>query len=79
MQQLSLLLSLAETRQLLGLSRTTVFRLLKEGRLSSVRVGARHLVTRESIYRLVHPEQPPVTTWISVAKPEHNGGAHVQA
>lgn len=39
------------TSDLLGLPRTAVFRLLRERRLDSVRVGKRRLVSRASVER----------------------------
>jgi excisionase family DNA binding protein len=40
-------------RKATGLGRTKIFELIKEGRLSTVKVGRRTLVTAESIRRLV--------------------------
>ena len=37
----------------LGLGRTTIYALIAEGRLDSVKVGSRHLVKTASIKRLI--------------------------
>jgi excisionase family DNA binding protein len=52
---LSLLISLGDTQRLLGVSRSTVYRLIQQGQLAVVKINARHLVTRESLLRLVTP------------------------
>lgn len=37
----------------LGLGRTTIYALIAEGRLESIKVGSRHLIKTASIRRLV--------------------------
>lgn len=44
-----LLVSIADVCQILGLSRTTVDKLINESQLQRVKVGRRALITRESI------------------------------
>jgi predicted DNA-binding transcriptional regulator AlpA len=51
----SLLLSLKDVEVLTGLSRSTVYRLVTQGQLTVVKINSRHLVTRESLTRLVTP------------------------
>lgn len=41
----------------LGLGRTTTYRLIKEGRLRSIKVGRRRLVTVDEIARFLRDEQ----------------------
>lgn len=47
-----LLYSIAETQRILGLGRTTVWRLVASGDLEAVRVGARRLIKADSVRRL---------------------------
>jgi excisionase family DNA binding protein len=44
-----LLCSIENTTRILGVSRTTVYQLVKEGRLRQVKVGRRALITSRSI------------------------------
>jgi predicted DNA-binding transcriptional regulator AlpA len=48
-----LLRSIPETGEKIGVGRTSVYALINEGRLKSVKIGARHLVVDESIEKLV--------------------------
>lgn len=45
--------SINETAKVLGLGRTSVYLLIKDGRLDVVRIGRRTLVRVESIQRLL--------------------------
>lgn len=49
-------ISIAETQKVTGLGRTTIHRLINEGQLERVKVGARSLITVESIKRLTTPK-----------------------
>jgi excisionase family DNA binding protein len=49
----SVLLSVKECAELLGLSRTTTFSLIRDGALRSVKVGSRRLVPRTAMERFV--------------------------
>lgn len=44
-----LLVSIADVCQILGLSRTTIDKLINESQLQRVKIGRRALITRESI------------------------------
>lgn len=48
-----LLHSVREVGQLLGLSRTTVFGLLKTGALSSVRIGRRRMISADAVFEFI--------------------------
>lgn len=48
-------LSIKETREALGLGRTTIYKLLATGQLDRVKAGTRTLVTVTSIERLLAP------------------------
>jgi excisionase family DNA binding protein len=48
------LLGVREATQLLSLGRSTVWRLLKEQRLQTVRIGGRTLIPLESVYELMN-------------------------
>lgn len=48
------LCSLPEASELLGVSRTTVFALIKRGDLQRVKIGARTFISRDSIDGFVH-------------------------
>jgi excisionase family DNA binding protein len=52
-------LTVADTVNLLGLGKTTVYRLIGEGRLAKVKVGRRTLILMESVNELlaVEPRQ----------------------
>ncbi len=39
----------------LGIGRTSIYALLKEGRLDSIKIGRRTLLTTASIHRLAQP------------------------
>lgn len=45
-------LNINETCHLLRVSRTTLWRLIKEGRLKSIKLGSRVIIARENIYEL---------------------------
>ena len=45
--------SISETARALGLGRTSVYLLINEGKLATVKVGRRRLVKVESLRRLV--------------------------
>ena len=53
---LAKLVSIGDTIDLLGVGRTTVYRLIKEGALSKRKIGRRSLITRTSIERLQERE-----------------------
>lgn len=44
--------SIAETCKMLGLSRTTIWRLIKNNRLTVTKIGARVIITQQDIDRL---------------------------
>lgn len=46
-------ISINEAAKALGLGRTTVYALIREGRLEIVKLGRRTLVKTESIHRLI--------------------------
>lgn len=48
-----ILLSQADTARLLAVERTTIYRLLRAGELTKVKVGRRALVTRASVDEFV--------------------------
>jgi excisionase family DNA binding protein len=50
-----LALSINETAKLLGVGRSSVYALLKTGRLDAIKIGRRTLLTTESIKRLARP------------------------
>lgn len=47
--------SIAESARLLGLSESTVKRLLASGKLVAVRVGVHRRIPRDELYRLLEP------------------------
>jgi excisionase family DNA binding protein len=51
------LLSVQDCAELLGLSRTTTFSLIRDGNLESIKVGARRLVPRAAVDRFVRASQ----------------------
>jgi excisionase family DNA binding protein len=48
-----LLYPMAEAAALLGISRSNVYQLLRDGRLTSVRIGSRRLIPRASLESFV--------------------------
>jgi len=52
-QMLPIALSIKETAKALGLGRSSIYALLKGGRLTAIKVGRRTLVTTNSIARLI--------------------------
>ena len=51
---LKLLLTVEDAAELLSIGRTNAFRLIKDGELQSVKIGARRLVPRASVEAYVH-------------------------
>lgn len=51
--------TIAGAREALGLGTTKLYELIKEGRLKTVKIGRRTLVTVASIKRLVGADQGP--------------------
>jgi excisionase family DNA binding protein len=49
----SILLSVEETAELLGLGRTHTYELVMSGRISSVKIGRRRLVVRDGLQEFV--------------------------
>jgi len=49
--------SMAEVAALTGLGRTTLFKLVKEGRLQATRIDRRTLITHEAIVELLKPSE----------------------
>jgi len=49
----ALTVSIVDAAKALGLGRTTIYMLIKSGRLEARKIGGRNLVTVESIRRLV--------------------------
>lgn len=47
----------AELMQLLGLGRNTVYALLRSGRLRSVKIGSRYLVTQEALHEFLNTDK----------------------
>ncbi|MEN9717507.1 MAG: hypothetical protein RIQ99_385 [Pseudomonadota bacterium] len=56
MQQLTL--SIAETCSTLSLSRSSIYKLINEERLRTIKIGSRTLITMESIQALVDKGVP---------------------
>ncbi len=52
--------SIKQTCQALGLGRTTVYQLIKAGRLRTTKIGSRTLVTVESVRAIVAADAPKV-------------------
>ena len=56
------LIPLKHALERLGISRTTAYRLMKSGELRTLRVGARRMVTRSELIRILNegtrPEEP---------------------
>lgn len=55
-QQTKLTYSIAEAKQATGLSRSTIYNLLQQGRLVSIKVGRRRLITALSLSSLLVPQ-----------------------
>lgn len=51
--------TIEETAHILGLSRSTTFRLAKTGELPSIKIGRRVLVPLDAIERMLAPAQKP--------------------
>ena len=49
-----LAISINDTAKALGVGRSSVYSLLKSGRLDAIKIGRRTLLTTESIKRLAH-------------------------
>lgn len=47
-------ISITGAAKALGLGRTSIYELIKEGRLETIKIGRRHLVKTESIRRLIN-------------------------
>ncbi len=54
-RQSSPMVSINETAQLMGVGRSTIYRLIETGRLSKRKIGRRTLITRDSINDLLIP------------------------
>jgi len=52
----TLLISINEAAKALNLGRTSIYALIKEGKLDSRKMGRRRLVTTESVKRLVNEQ-----------------------
>lgn len=53
----TLTISVSETSKALGLGRTSIYKLIGEGRLETITVGRRRLVKTASIQRLLEDAQ----------------------
>lgn len=53
----ALTVSVAETARLLGMGRTSIYKLMNEGRLETVTIGRRRLIKTASIQRLLEDAQ----------------------
>ena len=49
--------SIDETARLLGLSRDTIHRLIRDGELARVKIGSRTLVTTRSMHKLLEERE----------------------
>lgn len=58
-----LLLGIPSTQRRLDVGRTTVYRLLREGELQSVKIGRRTLITSASIDAYVRRLESSASTW----------------
>ena len=54
-----LALSINDTAKALGIGRSSVYALLKSGRLDAIKIGRRTLLTTESVRRLAQTRHPP--------------------
>lgn len=52
-----LAISINETAKALGIGRSSVYALLKSGRLESIKIGTRTLITTASVARLIEPRR----------------------
>lgn len=48
--------SVNDAAKALGIGRTSIYRLIREGRLETVKLGRRTLIRTESIRRIVKPD-----------------------
>lgn len=48
--------SIKDATALLGLGRTTIYKLLEQGRLTRIKIGARTLIPATDIHALLTPE-----------------------
>lgn len=48
--------SIKDATALLGLGRTTIYKLLEQGRLTRIKVGARTLIPASDVHALLIPE-----------------------
>ena len=53
-----LAISINQTAKALSIGRSSVYALLKSGRLEAIKIGRRTLLTTESIKRLSQPQSP---------------------
>jgi len=53
-------LSIQDVCQLFNVSRTTVWRMMKDGKVQSAKIGKRKFITRDSINALFEPELIPI-------------------
>ena len=51
-----LLLTVPESAKLLNISRVTVFKLLRSGRLASLKIGAKRMIPRQELDRFIERE-----------------------
>ena len=51
-----LLLTVPESAKLLNVSRVTVFKLLRAGRLASLKIGAKRMIPRQELDRFIERE-----------------------
>lgn len=52
-----LALTVADAVRLIGVGKTTIYRLIAQGRLSSIKIGRRKLVLMASVHELMQREQ----------------------
>lgn len=50
--------SINETARLLSLGRTSIYAMIKDGRLEAFKLGRRTLIRADSIHRLMEEERP---------------------
>ena len=53
MSDIAMIYRPAELMRVLGLGRNTVYALLRSGRIRSVKIGSRYLVTQEALYEFL--------------------------